>query len=406
MIFRNCDIEKDIKQLEQVWKECGWLEGKRDPLDEILKHTESMVCELDGSAECLVVPVAGNIRYQDKELDLNCIAGVTTGVVGRRQGIAGRLTAQVIAREAERGAKVSCLGIFEQGFYNKLGFGNGKMDIISCFYPGDLNIPIKPRIPIRLTANDVEDMYYSRIRRLRGHGGVNLGKGLMLMEIKYGKCFGLGYRDPDGKLGHHFFCRGLSKEHGPWRVEWIVYRNMKELQELLALMQGLGDQAYLIRMNEPPNIQIQDFLKKPLSHRAMSRRGEYEAASYSFAYWQMRMNDIPACFAAMSMNTEPVRFNLVLEDLIERFLTDSSYSWKGVSGKYIVTIGPESAAEPGESPNLPTLTTTVNDLTRLWLGLKKASYLQIAGKMEAPESLIKALDAAINLPLAEPDWLF
>ncbi len=398
--------DNDIQQVEQIWKECGWLEGKREPLDILVKNTEPMVAELDGNVECLVVPVGGSIQYQEEELQLNCIAAVTTGIVGRRQGIAGRLTSTVIAREAEAGAKVSCLGIFEQGFYNKLGFGNGAMDIITSFYPGDMDVPIKPRIPIRLTEKDKDAMYDSRIRRMKRHGGVNLDKGLMDHEISNGKCFGLGYKDSDGSLGHHFFMTGLGKESGPWRVQWMVYRNYRELLELLGLIQGLGDQAYLIRMNESPDIQLQDFMKKPLSHRQISRGGRFATGTVSFSYWQMRMNDIPACFAAMKMDKPTFRFNLDLTDPIERYLTDSPYSWKGTSGNYVVEIGQNSSAEKGHDPDLRTLKCSVNQLTRLWLGLKKASYLNIAGDFDAPQELLEALDRTIDLPLATPDWMF
>ena len=39
----------------------------------------------------------------------------------------------------------------------------------------------------------------------------------------------------------------------------------------------------------------------------------------------------------------------------------------------MVTLGEESAAETGRSPNLPTLDVSVGAFTRLWLGVRDAS---------------------------------
>ena len=406
MEFKNYNKEKHEKAVRQIWLECGWIEDKNyKPLDKILENTKAMVAELNGNAECLVIPVSGNIRYQDKELALNCIAGVTTGLVARRQRLAGKLTSKVIAREAENGAKVSTLGIFEQGYYNKLGFGNGKMKLSTSISPINLDIDIVPRVPVRLTPDDAVIMHESRLRRLRHHGGVNLDKVMTETEVFYDKGFGFGYLDDDGKLGHHMFLHGLGKENGPWSIEWMAYRNMEELLELLALIKSFEAQIHLVKLSDPPHVQLQDFMKRPFRYQALSRKGEYQNNTRAYSCTQFRINDVPACFAVMSIPCEPIKFNIKVTDPIAKYL-DKSQKWQGVSGSYIAQIGKESWAKLGEDPNLPTLTCSVNDLTRFWLGIKKASVLTICGDFKAPKNLIEQFDKHINLPPIETDWTF
>ena len=71
------------------------------------------------------------MRYLDETLPFSCITGVTTSRVARKLGLAGKLTAVAVAHEAADGAAVVGLGMFEQGFYNRLGFGNGKAKTLS-----------------------------------------------------------------------------------------------------------------------------------------------------------------------------------------------------------------------------------------------------------------------------------
>ena len=64
------------------------------------------------------------------------------------------------------------------------------------------------------------------------------------------------------------------------------------------------------------------------------------------AYWQMRIRDLAGCLARTHLKGGEARFNLELSDPIERFLDDGA-PWPGVSGNYVVTLGPSSHAAAG-----------------------------------------------------------
>ncbi len=100
-----------------------------------------------------------------------------------------------------------------------------------------------------------------------------------------------------------------------------------------------------------------------------------------------------------------MRFNLKLSDPIETWLPDDA-PWRGVAGEYVVEFGPSSGAEPGRDESLPTLTTTVNALTRLWLGVVPASGLAISERFDASPELVARLEDVIRLPVPQVDWSF
>jgi hypothetical protein len=100
---------------------------------------------------------------------------------------------------------------------------------------------------------------------------------------------------------------------------------------------------------------------------------------------------------------KPVRFNLVLSDPIERFLTEED-GWRGAGGSYVVELGETSGAEEGRDDALPTMRTTVNTFSRLWFGVQPASALPGTDDIEAPEGLLNELDEALRLPEPAPDW--
>jgi predicted acetyltransferase len=78
------------------------------------------------------------VRHLEADLPMSCVAAVTTSRVARKQGFAARLTAKAIAADAADGALVSALGMFEQGFYNRLGFGTGCYEHLVWFNPAAL----------------------------------------------------------------------------------------------------------------------------------------------------------------------------------------------------------------------------------------------------------------------------
>ena len=92
------------------------------------------------------------------------------------------------------------------------------------------------------------------------------------------------------------------------------------------------------------------------------------------------------------------RFNLVLKDPIEKYL-DADAPWRGLSGEYVITLGPESSAEPGADPALPTLTASVGAFTRMWLGVRPATGLAVTDDLDGPPELLSALDRTLRLPV-------
>ncbi|MCD4739187.1 MAG: hypothetical protein K8R89_08010, partial [Anaerolineae bacterium] len=179
----------------------------------------------------------------------------------------------------------------------------------------------------------------------------------------------------------------------------------EQFLELLALVKSLGDQVRLVRMREPSGIQLQDFLQQPFRFRQLTEKSQYENRMSSSAYWQVRMNDIPACLAQTHLRGETVRFNLCLADPIERYLPADA-SWRGVTGEYVITLGTESEAARGSEATLPTLTASVNAFTRLWLGTRPATGLAVTTNLEGPPELLEQLDVTLCLPSPKTDWDF
>lgn len=132
MTFRLYEPERDYDAACRVWLETGWI--TKEQVDKgLLKHflvgSRAWVAEVDGEAECLVAATPGKVRYLDDDLDFCCISGVTTSRIARKAGFATRLTAEAVADGAASGAIVAGLGMFEQGFYSRLGFGTGGYEI-------------------------------------------------------------------------------------------------------------------------------------------------------------------------------------------------------------------------------------------------------------------------------------
>jgi hypothetical protein len=147
---------------------------------------------------------------------------------------------------------------------------------------------------------------------------------------------------------------------------------------------------------------MQDFLRKPFQLQDISRKGKFEAGVRSMAYWQIRILDLRKCISAMKCN-ENLKFNLVVEDPITRFLPKKS-AWKGCAGSYTVSLGTKSSIRKGVSPGLDTLTASIGDFSRYWLGVQAAEALNVTGLFDGPQSLIEKLDAVNPLPAPAPDW--
>jgi predicted acetyltransferase len=407
-IIREVDKIKDIKHLQRIWQEVGWIDSSEFKyMADFIKNSDGLVAEINGQPECYVTSIQGDFKYQENLLPFSCISGVTTSLIARKQQFAGKTTAQKIAKDAINGAVICGLGMFEQGFYNQLGFGNGTYEYFIHFTPASLKIKTPFRVPERLTKKDLKDIQWSRENRFRKHGSCNLPKVTTKFEISSSsKRFGLGYRDKNGKLTHHVWLYGYGSENGPMSVIWMAYQNYDQFLELMALLKSLGDQIMLIRMIEPPGIYIQDLLDKPFYHRELSKDSKYMNQNKSFTFWQLRILDIYQCIKVTELPINDFSFNLKLSDPISTFL-DKNSNWNGISGDYIITLGLKSLCVKGNNPKLDTLETSVNGFTRMWAGILLASSLQLSEKFIANENLIKKLDVAFSsLPKPHPDWDF
>jgi len=355
----------------------------------------------------LVTSLQGNFKYQKNNIPFSCITGVTTSLVARKQNFAGKTTAIKIADDAIKGAAICGLGMFEQGFYNQFGFGSGTYERLIHFSPASLNIDIPFRTPIRLTKKNYKDIQWSRENRLQKHGSCTLPEVFTKFEISLNKeHFGLGYRDKNDNLTHHIWLSGYGSENGPLSVQWMAYQNYEQFLELMALIKSLGNQIMLIRMIEPPEIYIQDFLNYPFYNRMLSKDSKFMNQNKTMSYWQIRILDIFQCIKATSLPIEEFSFNLKLIDPITKFLKADS-PWRGLSGDYVITLGKESFCKNGINKNLETVETTVNAFTRLWSGVLPASSLKLSEKFISNKNLIKKLDQAFaSLPKPYTDWEF
>jgi hypothetical protein len=406
--FRPYDAERDREAAHRIWRETGWIEeGQEEAMDIFVQAGRAMVAEINGEAECLVLSAPGELCYLDQALPFTAVTAVTTSRVARKRGYARRLTARVLAADATDGALVAGLGMFEQGFYNQLGFGTGSYEHWVSFDPARLRLQIEARVPKRISAEDWRAVHASLLARRRVHGSVAFSPAEMVQaELKFSKNgFGLGYYDgPDGELTHHLWCRAKG-EYGPYSVAWMAYQTLDQFLELTALLRSLGDQVRLVRMREPPGIQLQDVIAQPFKERQITERGQFEARMSAAAYWQVRICDLAGCMRRTHLRGGPIRFNLQLSDPIERFLEEDA-PWRGNRGDYVVQLGPTSEAVAGQDALLPTLKATVGAFTRLWFGVAPASGLAATDALDGPPELLMDLERVLLLPVPKVDWDF
>ncbi|MFO7976109.1 MAG: GNAT family N-acetyltransferase [Candidatus Hydrogenedentota bacterium] len=412
MDWRPYEAAKDREAVHRIWQEVGWNERNNplheERLDLMLAAGHAVVAELNGAAECAVIMATGEIRYLDTDFSLACVRAVTTGRVARRQGLAKRLTAQAVAREAETGAEVSALGMFDQGFYNLLGFGTSAYRHLFQIDPAQIHIDARFRSPCRLTADDFEEIHRCRTARRRVHGSCILSASEMTRAnmLASKNAFGLGYRDgAGGSLSHALWINPANVVAGPYWVGWMAYRNAEELKELLALLGGMGDQVRVVKLHEPPGIVLQDLLRNPFRELRVREEGPFKLGFKAYAVSQARILDLPKCLAKTHLRCDELRFNLSLSDPIDQFLDDSA-TWRGTAGDYVVTIGCDCFAEKGAKEGLPTLRGSVNAFTRMWLGAVPATGLSITDALDGPPELLEALDWAFCLPIPHFDWPF
>jgi len=409
--FRAYDHKKDSRAALEVFKEVGWMErgGDRDvdaAMLAYLKSGRSWVAELGGRAESLACVAAGEFRYLEESLRLCAVTAVVTATVARKLNCATRATAEAIADAAEEGAQIAELGVFEQGFYERLGFGTGSYEHWLDFDPATLKVGSPKRPAHRLRKKDWKVVYNSLLNRMVGHGSCTVfHPELIRFEMAYDtKGFGLGYFDRS-ELTHHLWLSNQGGENGPLAVYWSVYRSYEQFLELLSLLKSIGDQFYLVKMHEPRGIQLQDFIRQPFKSQRMTRRSRYECRTRAAAYWQMRILDLKGCIEKTHLAGPDLRFNLELSDPIAEQLPERR-GWRGVGGSYRVCFGERSTVEAGTEQRLPTLRATIGAFTRMWMGAQRASALSIGGALSGPTDLTRSLDKKVQIPQPHTDWDF
>lgn len=412
-MFETYDPERDHASCTRIWDETGWAdrddESDQQRLQDMWAGCKGWVARLSGEAECFVLTSNGSIRHQSSDLPFSGVMAVTTSRVARKQKLASRLTAHAVAADANEGAAVSGLGMFEQGFYNRLGFGSLPPQTVHTFDPARLTTPIPDRIPVRLNVRqDDASIHAARLARQRTHGSLNFDSLLITRGAACAgkKHFGLGFRNEDGTLGPHFVCRELPGENGPYAVQWISFQTYPELLELLGLIRSLGDAIRSVHLPSPPSVQIQDFLDGPIQQVIASAGGNHQKATRAMSWQQLRVCSVEQCVSALSIENESIEFNLVLTDPITRFLEDGQ-GWRGCGGEYWVRLASECEAKKAvANPDLPTLHASVNAFSRFWIGAATPEWLQVSEKFEGPPELIARLSRALCLPTPAYDWAF
>ena len=401
----------DLPAVTRIWREVGWIdesERKTAALERFLGYGTALVGVVDGEAECLVHSTPGTIRYDTDDLSLCAITAVATSAVARNLGLAGRLTAEVIARGAAEGAAVAALGMFEQGFYDRLGMGTLGYVHQLTFDPAKLRVAPPARRPARISRDDWGEVAALMGRRARAHGAVTLSPPTALdAELSWvdDPFFALGFRaddavDGDGRLTA-CLVGTMTGENGPLKVELLGYERGDDLLDLLGLLRSLSAQIHVVMVVEPAGVQLQDLLDRPIRGVDLldaERKPGHEA----MAWYQARIVDLPTCVSARHWPGDEVRFNLTLTDP----LGDARGAGPGLQGDHTITIGETSHAEPGHRGDLPVLHASVSAFSRLWFGVRPASGLAITDDLRGSADLLSALDRALLLPPPTPGISF
>ena len=416
--YRELNFKQDLKAIKRIWREVGWVteDAPEKAMDIIFAVDDTVVGCINGNPECSVLAQSGTMRLDATDLPLCVIAAVTTSRIGRGSGFAQNLTAWQLARGAKKGAAVAALGMFDQGFYNKVGFGTGAYTNEFAIDPSSIDVSVKPRTPSRLSEADSDAMLKAMVNRPRKHGAVviNNAHSARAECLMSENSFGLGYFS--GKTLTHFIWLSGEGEHGPYTLEKMGYSNGEQLLELLALLKSLADQIYSIKLREPPEIQLQSMLKRPFREQAIAEKGKYYAEQNTYAWYQLRILDLPACVSAVSFAGSPVRFNLSLTDPVTEVLNTAKQvtakikePWAGVGGHYAVEFGDKSSARlmpAGKlDKSLTTLSCSINTFSRLLWGVAPATSLAISDGLQAPQTLLSALDPVFKTN-PNPVWDF
>lgn len=400
-------LDSDLPAFIRIWREVGWIDDddQEKALPFFLEGADALVATMEGEAECAVTTHAARMTLHDRDVPISVVSSVTTSRVARRQGFAGRLVAQALVAAAEGGAALSVLGMFDQGFYDRLGFGSGASMLRHQFDPSTMRVRMPTRAPVRLGMKDWAEIHAAMQGRTRSHGGVAMDssgftRGEMMWDAD--SLFALGFRDDAGTLTHLIWGKA-NGEHGPYEVYAFVHRSGEELLELLGLLRSLGDQVRVLWMPEPSEICLDDLLDRPHRHRFNTQGAKHPSTVKGGPWWQARILDVPATVGALSGLGRAVRCNVVLRDPLA---THPEALWDVVDGTWIIEFGETSTAEHGHDDTLPTLTVDVGPFTRMLLGVAPASGLALTSELDGPSSLLHDLDRVLRLPEPNPGMYF
>lgn len=390
--------EDDHAAITRVFREVGWLEDdEASHLEPWLSDATALVGTVDGDVEAVATRHPGRLLVDTTDLPFAAVTAVAVAPVARRRGLAGALTSRTLVEAAEDGFPLALLGIFDQGFYDRFGFGTGSTTLVHHLDPAALTVDPPTRRPVRLTLDDADEVHTATQRRYRSHGGVVLdAPGFTSGEMGWAKPFvGLGLRDEAGELTDLLW--GEAKgEHGPWKVFALTYREPSGLLELLGLLTTIGDQVHSVEVMEPAELSLEDVLDQPFRRRRATHRAEHAAHVDAFAHWQARVLDLPAVVAARPWPGPPVRFVLDVHDpLADR----DDVTWGGVQGEWTVELAEVSSAERGGTAALPVLRAGIGAFTRLLLGVAPATSLALVDRLDGPHDLLSRLDHALATPL-------
>ena len=409
---RDAEIEirdyvhaQDLAEVKRIWQEVGWVEDEHEinQLDHFFQAGATKVATINGSVECSVNVVPGTMRLHETDLSMAAVTAVTTGRVARGYSFAQKVTALQLQAAAERGAAMAALGMFDQGFYDKLGFGTGAYEHEVTFDPGLLRVSASAAPPpVRLSHDDSDAMHDALCARMKSHGSVCLlDKMNFKGELGFTEAaFGFGYRDQSGAITH-FIWLDPKAEHGPYRVLFYAYQTREQLMELMSLIKSLADQVYSIKMIEPAQLQLQALLSRPMRQMGLTEGSVHKNMIRSLAWWQARVIDVGQAVAAVKV-AKPVRFQLSVSDPI----TDHIPEGIGTDGDYIVNLNDNPQAERGLDDSLPRLECDVGALTRLLFGVAPATNLALTDQLKAPDELLRELNEAIALPQPNTGWDF
>ncbi len=417
--IRKMNPAEDVDAIVRLFRHAGWVSGSTKDLFEkgsqhkkivsgFCEEAEGYVAVHDKRIESYAQSHQGTIRQTDVTLPLCAVTGVICSYILRKQRATSRLLAHLLVQRACAGDAIAMLGVFDQGYYDRLGFGTNPYEYEFYIDPRTLQVDGPVRPPQEFSVKDVERIYHSRRKAHRIHGTCTVDSMAMLRgemifhDEKNG--FILGYTNDEGEITHHVFGT-LEGEHGPAYIPWMVYQTPEQLVELLCLIKGLSDQFYNFLIVQPPQIQLQDFLREPFRSVALSEGGKFAVKTEAYGFSQLRILDLEKTIGATHLSGETVSFNIQIDDPIRGLIPEEA-AWRGLSGTYTVHLGEESSISSGTDNRYETVHMSINDFSRMIHGSVSPLKLKFMQKLDGSESLTQKLTRVLHLPEPHPFWLF